>query len=131
MLCFLESRGAAQTDVASTHPLFGVIVIRRTWTEDEIELLRKVYPTSLPEDLEAIFRKNRSTIIAKANSLKIRKSKEYLTSVRTRSLDFATKVRAEMIENNIVPEKDTSIKRRIATGIITIEGNVLTHRGHT
>ena len=106
-------------------------MIRRTWTEDEIELLRKVYPTSLPEDLEAIFRKNRSTIIAKANSLKIRKSKEYLTSVRTRSLDFATKVRAEMIENNIVPEKDTTTRKRIATGIITIEGNVLTHRGHT
>lgn len=102
------------------------------WTKEEIDVLTKVYATALPEDLEKIFGRSRFTITAKANALGLKKSKEYLRSVRTRSVVAAVEVREKLVkENKIVKENPNENKRKIASGIVTIVGNVLTHRGFT
>lgn len=101
------------------------------WTEDEIERLRIVYPNAMPEDLEELFGRHRSTIIAKANALGMRKSKEYLKAVRKRSLDIAMDIKAELAKLENQPKRTKAEIKRIKSGFLIIEGNVTTHRGYT
>ena len=111
---------------------FGVVMsVNIRWTEDEIERLRIVYPNAMPEDLEELFGRHRSTIIAKANALGMRKSKEYLKAVRKRSLDMATDIKAELAKLEKQPKRSKAEVKRIKSGFLIIEGNVTTHRGYT
>ena len=100
------------------------------WTEDEIDRLRHFYPDTYPEDLEKLFGRDRTSVIAKANALGMRKSKEYLKAVRTRSLVVATDVKSELARLEKMPKRIKSDVRRIKTGFVITEGNITTHRSH-
>ncbi len=50
----------------------------KVWTEQEIQLLRKLYPTSVTEDLCDVFYTNARYIARKASKLGIHKDKEWL-----------------------------------------------------
>lgn len=100
------------------------------WTEEEIERLRYFYPDTYPEDLEKMFGRDRTSVIAKANALGMRKSKEYLKAVRTRSLVVATDVKSELARLEKMPKRVKTDVRRIKTGFVITEGNVITHRSY-
>lgn len=92
------------------------------WNEEEMELLRSVYATTSPRELELMFKRKNSTISLKANYMNLKKSPEYLSKIRNRSPN------SEIIEVARVID-DGSIKRHIKSGLLTIKGNVTIHKG--
>jgi hypothetical protein len=111
-------------NAASTHLIFGVCMAYKNskWNEEEMELLRSVYAKATPHELEKMFGRRNSTISLKANYMGIKKDPEYLSKIRNRSPEAEVKERIEQLD-------DGSTKRHIKSGLLTIKGNVLVHKG--
>jgi hypothetical protein len=103
---------------------FGVCMAYKNskWNEEEMELLKSVYATATPHELEKMFGRRNSTISLKANYMGIKKDPEYLSKIRNRSPEAVVKERIEELD-------DGSTKRHIKSGLLTIKGNVLVHKG--
>ena len=58
--------------------------IYRFWTEEDLKLLAKLYPGTATEQLVKRFGRSEGSIKTKARQLKLRKSKSYIKSIKSR-----------------------------------------------
>jgi hypothetical protein len=59
--------------------LFTTNTSQVPWTEEDLELLKRIYPTAQKDELERIFNRNRNSISNKACMLGLVKSENYLS----------------------------------------------------
>jgi hypothetical protein len=54
------------------------------WTEDDLELLTKLYPDTITDELAKLFRRSAGSVKTKARQLGLKKSRNYLKAIKSR-----------------------------------------------
>jgi hypothetical protein len=100
--------------------------MRQLWSEAENELLRKVYADKDNKSLSAIFNRSAGAIAKRAELMGLSKSQEYLMKQRAEAQ--AIMLEAWVGRSQKATKALEAKGKRIATGVVEINGNVRTHR---
>lgn len=77
----------------------------KKWTKEEVELLKKVYPTKSKKELEKLFQRNMSAITFKANHLNLKRQQ------------YWTKKEEEYLVNNYAKYSDEELSIKLNRSI--------------
>ena len=69
-------------------PGYGVFMGKQLWTEEEIDLLKRLYPDTPMEEITKTLRRSVDQVRTKVKKLKLRRSKSFIASQRKRYAQF-------------------------------------------
>jgi len=61
---------------------------KQLWTEEEIDLLKRLYPDTPMEEITKVLRRSVDQVRTKVKKLKLRRSKSFIASQRKRYAQF-------------------------------------------
>jgi hypothetical protein len=96
------------------------------WTDAEKNLLRKVYADMDNHSLAAMFNRNPNSLSKYARNMGLEKSPEFLAKQRREAQE--NMIKAWVARPHKAAKEIEAKGKRIATGVLEINGNVRTHR---